>query len=125
MKTKIEKWKGGLARLVLAAFVLQTGTGGLWAAPGPVAVPVDVDLTTIAQTIADIDIANTFLVKWRGADPTVKVTNMTFQYYQTPGRATPNRTNVLDHSANSKGICGRTTRSSSPAPSRTSSARRS
>jgi hypothetical protein len=71
----------------------------------PKQIPASADLTGLTSVSMSLDIANTYLVKWRGANPTQQVVNMTFEYFAGTSNTTPypNHGSVLDNAANNQG----------------------
>jgi len=109
MKRHKEKVKKGIARLMLAAFILQMGAGTSQAAP--IQIPTgDIDLTILATILAGI--TNAQLVTWRTGTPNqppqTGATKLTMEYMKLVGAnglVTPTRALSKDNSCNNQGDC--------------------
>lgn len=77
-----------------------------WAATvlDPKQIPAQADLMILTPQAMSLNAPNTYLVKWRGADPTQPVANITFQYFPIGGSGNttpyPDRSVIRDGTAN-------------------------
>lgn len=101
---RIRRLKERAARLMLAALILQVGTGSSQAVP--IAIPTgDIDLTVLASISAQLN--NARLMRWRTGvanQAPQPAALMTFAYLGTGvNLALPTRANPADNSANNQG----------------------